>query len=861
MTWVCALLLLGQALLANSATPGVAAPVYAPKPLDLKAAPVLDGRVDLRQQVEVLEKWRLSEHQRLQASGRATAANFKAVDDAYLSASRKAEANRTQALSKLNEHAGIEIKQGAGGTQPAQGRGLAGDIDTESLSAKDFQRVKQTAEKMGYDIVHQGDSMTIKELNVTVHRQSARDAGMGSQVGSSAHQTEAGRGLNEETALGYKAQNPSASVSDNLKKAAHTLDTPAGKLSLDDMQKMGKMTGRNLAEMGQLKPASTQAFESLQQQSKMLKEGYSPEAAGIVRDGATPDQRAQDLADFQKRARQASVESVKTTETWADTQTTELSQSAKRAEDTLERLKGSGDAQAIRQAQQAVELEKTKLIDFKATQSAAKQAAVLNPTNGTQASSVMAEAKGIATNGKPPSVVREEILLPDRKIVVKTVNTAPIDGAKVSVPTEPATVAPGRSSQFMKGLKGIMDIYNIYNGVKEGAAQAGEESVKNGDSTATSVLKAAGYSVWHGLGFGGAQQAGAAAGEASAQQWAQDVKDGKIDPNSKLSQAWAHIRGVGWGLADMTGLTGIKNAAVEGVGMMTDASAQTQAEKAVAEQQKELDAKRAALAAAGLPSVAQRAAQDQLAKDKALTDKAEQDKAERERARRIQAEKEKERVDAERVALEKSNKDKAEADKVAAAKVEADKAAAAQLAKVPALPPGAHEELGGWVKDKNGTTKLTYIKDAAGHVLGGYNTHYDLNGKEVSREDFKSSPLPVNAPMSANAVEGSYSGRFSGQASGSLRFTLKAGHVSGSLSGSSQGDGVNASFTGTVDAKGHLLAHASGVLRGRLSPEAKMESWPFAGTLTGNVGAGGGSGSWSAEGSGQKTRGSWNAAK
>ena len=718
---------------------------------------------------------------------------------------------------------------------------------------------------MGYDIVHQGDSMTIKELNVTVHRQSARDAGMGSQVGSSAHQIEVGRGLNEETALGYKAQNPSASVSDNLKKAAHTLETPADKLSLEDMQKMGKMTGRNLAEMGQLKPASTQAYESLQQQSKMLKEGYSPEAAGIVRDGATPDQRAQDLADFQKRARQASVESVKATETWADTQTTELRQSAKRAEDTLERLKGSGDAPAIRQAQQTVELEKTKLIEFKATQTAAKQAAVLNPTNGAQASSVMAEAEGIATNGKPPSVVREEILLPDRKIVVKTVNAAPAGGAKVSVPAEPPTATPGLGSQFMKGLKGVMDIYNIYNGVKEGAAQAGEESVKNGDSTATSVLKAAGYSVWHGLGFGGAQQAGATAGEASAQQWAQDVKDGKIDPNSKLTQAWAHIRGVGWGLAEMTGLTGIKNAAVEGVGMITDESAQAQAEKAVAEQQKELDAKRAALAAAGLPSVAQRVAQDQLAKDKALADKAladkaDQDKAERERARQIQAEKEKQRIETERVALEKSNKDKAEADKVAAAKAEADKAAAAQLAKAPALPPGAHEELGGWVKDKSGTTRLTYIKDAA-DVLGGYNTHYDLNGKEFSREDFKFSQPPVNVPMSATAVEGNYSGRFSGQASGSLRFTLKAGHASGSLSGASQGDGVNASFTGTVDAKGHLLAHASGVLRGRLSPEAKMESWPFAGTLTGNIGAGGASGSWSAEGSGQRTRGSWNAAK
>jgi hypothetical protein len=251
---------------------------------------------------------------------------------------------------------------------------------------------------------------------------------------------------------------------------------------------------------------------------------------------------------------------------------------------------------------------------------------------------------------------------------------------------------------------------------------------------------------------------------------------------------------------------------------------------------------------------------DKAAQDKAALAGVEADKAERQRARQIQIEKEKQGLESARAALDKSNKDKAEADK-AAAKAAADQAAAAQLAKAPALPPGAHEELGGWVKDKNGTTKLTYIKDASGNVLGGYNTRYDLSGKEISREDFKASPPPPTAQVQPAALEGSYSGRFSGQASGSMRFTLKGGRMSGSLSGSSQGDGVNASFTGTVDPKGHVVAHASGVLRGRLSPEAKMESWPFAGTLTGNIGAGGASGSWSAEGSGQKTRGSWNASK
>lgn len=849
----------------------------------------LSGRVDLRPQMKILEEWRQAEYKRLRASGKATAADFKAVDDHFLSRARKAEGYRTDALNQLNKHSGVEIKQGAGGTQPQQGRGLAGDIDTDSLKARDFDRVKKTAERMGYKVTHRGDSMTIEELNVTVHRQSAAEAKTGSRVGSSAHGAEVRRGFNEETALGFKANNPNASVADNLKKAAHTLDTPSHKLSSDDLQKLGKMTGRNLEELGKLDPASAKKYENLQRQADMLKKGYSPEAAGI-----------DDLGRFQQQAREATVKTVKTTEQWAQNRTSELAQRAQRAEEALVKARSGGDSASINQARRQLEQAKTDLVGFKETQAAAKEAAVLNVNNGKSATNIMAEAKGIQTSGKPPSTVREQILSPDRKMISKTINEPPLGAGKAAAGEAAAT---GMGSKMVKGAMGIMVIYGILTGVKEGAMQAGEESARKGDSTMVSILKTAGYSIWHGLGFGAAKETGTRAGEDSAKQWADDVKAGRVDPHSKWSQTWAKLRAVGWGLAEFTGIKAIKDAAVEGGGYVKDRYTQYKAEKQEAQQKKDIADKKAQTDKEGKDKTAEpnkdktekekadkeraekeKADREKAEKERAEKEKAEKEKAEKERAEKERAEKEKaarERAEHERRehAREKAEMERREAERQARERAERERlererqereraeAAAKQLAAAKAAQQqqpaatGTREETSGWVKSANGMSKLTYIKDSAGNVVGGYYTHYDKNGREIGKDYFKNKPdSPSDAPASQEGFDGSYSGRVSGGANGAMNFTVRNGSLSGRISGTYQGDGAFATLTGTVDTKGNVRISAPGYIRGRLGDKGKMENWEFDGVMTGKIQGHQASGTWSAKGFGA-SRGSWSASR
>lgn len=858
----------------------------------------LSGRVDLRPQMKILEEWRQAEYQRLRASGRATAADFKAVDDKFLSRARKAEGYRSDALNQLNKHSGVDIKQGAGGTQPQQGRGLAGDIDTDSLRARDFDKVKKTAERMGYKVTHQGDSMTIEELNVTVHRESAAEAKMGSRTGSSARGAEVRRGLNEETALGFKANNPNASVADNLKKAAHTLDTPPHKMSSEDVQKLGKMIGRNLEELGKLDPTSAKKYETLQRQSDMLKKGYSPEAAGI-----------EDLGKFQKEAREATVKAVKTTEKWAETRTADLTRQAQRAEEALAKARSSGDPVSINQARQQLERTKTDLIGFKETQAAAKEAAVLNANNGKSTTSVLAEAKGLNTSGKSPSMVREQILSPDRNMISRTVNE-PLAGGKATAGKAAAgEAAGGMGSKLVKGGMAIMVIYGIVTGVKQGAEQAGEEADKKGDSTMVSILKTAGYSVWHGLGFGAAAETGKKAGEDSASQWAEDVKAGRVDPNSKLSRAWAQMRAVGWGLAEFTGLQAIKDAAVEGGGYVKDRYSQYKNEKQEAQQKKEVADKKAEKEGKDgkdgkdgqkdkvdkEKADKDRAEKEKTDKEKADREKAEKEKVEKEKAEKERAEKEKaEKAEKERLekaekekaekeaherrerAREKAEKERQEAERQAREraerqererlereKAEAAKKAAAAKAVQQQKPAssGTREEVSGWAKTAKGSTKLTYIKDAAGNVLGGYYTHYDAQGREIGKEHFKNTPETGSSqPASLESFNGSYSGRVSGGASGALNFTVRNGVLSGRISGNYKGDGAFATLSGTVDAAGNVRISAPGYVRGALGEKGKMENWEFEGVMNGKIRGRQASGSWSAKGFGSSS-GSWSASR
>jgi len=49
---------------------------------------------------------------------------------------------------------------------------------------------------------------------------------------------------------------------------------------------------------------------------------------------------------------------------------------------------------------------------------------------------------------------------------------------------------------------------------------------------------------------------------------------------------------------------------------------------------------------------------------------------------------------------------------------------------------------GGWVKGKNGTSVVTYVKDGNGKVLKVIHTHYDKNGKQIGKDVYPGDGVP-----------------------------------------------------------------------------------------------------------------------
>ena len=256
---------------------------------------------DINNARNALERSRADAQEALRNSGRASADRFREIDEKMLDRARRAEGQRAEALETLSKQAGgVKIQQGSGGTQPSTGRGALGDIDTDSLNPSEFAKLRDAADKAGYKIKGEGDAFTIEGLDVTVHRKTAREMSYGSSenVGSSGHAAETARGSNAETAYGLGQKDPSLDVADNLKKAAHTLDSPPETISPAETQKLGKMTARNMDAIE--KVTSSAGDPALRRQADMLRKGYSPETAGIVRENATAAERTADIADFQR---------------------------------------------------------------------------------------------------------------------------------------------------------------------------------------------------------------------------------------------------------------------------------------------------------------------------------------------------------------------------------------------------------------------------------------------------------------------------------------------------------------------------------------------------------------------------------
>jgi hypothetical protein len=109
------------------------------------------------------------------------------------------------------------------------------------------------------------------------------------------------------------------------------------------------------------------------------------------------------------------------------------------------------------------------------------------------------------------------------------------------------------------------------------------------------------------------------------------------------------------------------------------------------------------------------------------------------------------------------------------------------------------------------------------------------------------------------SFDGAYNGAIAGKASGQFRMTVRGSAVSGSITGAYQGDGYNASFSGSLRADGSFSAGLAGVLRGDV--RGKVTSYPFNGTVSGRVDGAAGSGRWSGKNQYGSASGSWSARK
>ena len=956
----------------------LATPAYAEGPLLISMDPVVDIGADRAE----LENWRKAEQQKLVREGKASSAEFRRIDQQMLEKARALEAKRTEALKILSEKSGFtNLGQGSGGTLPAEGRGILGDIDTNSLSPKEFDKAFKAAEAAGYKPVRHGDGFKIPGLDVTVHRAPAGET-VSSPVGSSGRSAEIARGNNPETAYGLGKKDPALAVPDNLKKGAHTLThTPETLINNpEELQKLGKMTQRNLAAINDVHGAAAPPTDpALKAKLDALKEGMSPGGAGIVDPAAPPAEQAKQMADFQKQVQKINVEAVKAADTHAAKTMDGLAGKVREAGEALEAAKASGNATQIAEAQKTLTNANKAVIEYSELRGAAQHAATVNDPH---AANVVNEARGIKPEGSSPSQVRDAAVAGERKALTEVIKepakppeaarTATAEPVKPGVAAEPVKT-PGATAEPVKtpggtvepvkptgvaepvkapagtaagpksaaagegaaataagegaGLKGqlksaaakgagiLMAGYMIYHGVTRGAEEAGKAAAAKGDSTATSVAKTAGYSLWHGLGFGAAKEIGQKAGEESAQKWAQDVKEGKVDPNSKLSQTWAQIRAVGWGLAEFTGLQAIKDATVEGAGLVKDKYTQYQAEKAAAAAQankpadtkagdakpgdakpgdaKPGDAKPATAdkTTPPAPGDKDKAGGDRTAGDKTAGDKTKPGDAKPGDAKTADgkpadgkpADSKDAAKDPAKDPANTADKDKPAGDKdrpkppvnIGGAITAAGVSTLKQPPKPPVpttLPvltpppppppppaPATTEVEGGWLQDSKGKTKVVYIQNEKGERIGGYYVHYDPQGRETGRETFSEKPDTGTQQQVSATLTGSYRGAISGKASGAISFSVNGSSISGTVNGVFEGDSFSSRFSGTLNPDGSFNAPAQGVLQGNLN--GKISPYAFSGHVAGRITGSGGSGTWSGRNQWGGGSGSWQARK
>ncbi|MCB1379932.1 MAG: hypothetical protein KDK89_16430 [Alphaproteobacteria bacterium] len=169
-------------------------------------------------------------------------------------------------------------------------------------------------------------------------------------------------------------------------------------------------------------------------------------------------------------------------------------------------------------------------------------------------------------------------------------------------------------------------------------------------------------------------------------------------------------------------------------------------------------------------------------------------------------------------------------------------------------PEGAtSDEEAGYVKNKQGTTKLIYTKDSKGRIVSKTYIYLDADGNETGRETQKIKvgeevpPVDDETPPEdeADLPEGTFTGGIHGDAAGDIQFMVNGRSISGSVSGVYKNTPFTVEFRGTLDDEGKFRASAGGSAFYTIDNEEK--SYPVSGMIEGQVTGIRASGTWWAD--------------
>jgi hypothetical protein len=314
--------------------------------------------------------------------------DLRTVDNDVLTKSRQpaATAGRRDVLQDVSAASGTTIGQKPGAGRPeSSGRGILGDVDAEVGSQAEANRVRKEFEKRGYKVNVQGDVMSVPELDVNVFtKPSGTD-----RVGGSAWEASLGRGGNREINLNqlppgkeFIQDNPLNQTVGEIQKAK-IFGPPL--VTDGEVEAAAKATYKNMLNNRMADP-SDPLFQKV---STLYNGSAKPESAGIVRPGATPEERAQDLAAFQEQIQRANLEAARNAAHDARDQHNKLWDDAAGAQDAYDRARASGDPDAVAKARDDLIRTKSDALEYDARQ---KQAMLNLEANNPEAAQRMTPA-------------------------------------------------------------------------------------------------------------------------------------------------------------------------------------------------------------------------------------------------------------------------------------------------------------------------------------------------------------------------------------------------------------------------------------------------------------------------------------